>query len=283
MQAGGWIVIGFWERCACVAIVHTGELGVQTVPICLSLSLFLSTSSLDTGQNTLPPCVCVVVCFCEVSKCICGERCFVCVHLQRIVWTGKMRMDGIVITEWRYPHSVKLEKAGRKTSHGHSRNRQSGCHGDRWQLRKPSGREVWALPLGTPVCVCLSVCLRAPGVFWGTAFIDFKEAQKVAATLMKLGVLFFSHCEMRSESHLSRDWIRCYLVLTLVLHPMRFTEGSGLNHNWVGLKSSCWRVFAAKLTMTQPISANQSDRYRMKFIYFQCPLLSDLRSPAVKC
>lgn len=42
----------------------------------------------------------------------------VCVHLRRIVWTGKMRMDGIVITEWRYPHSVKLEKAGRKPPTG---------------------------------------------------------------------------------------------------------------------------------------------------------------------
>lgn len=29
-----------------------------------------------------------------------------------------MRMDGIVITEWRYPHSVKLEKAGRKPPTG---------------------------------------------------------------------------------------------------------------------------------------------------------------------
>lgn len=42
----------------------------------------------------------------------------VCVYPGHIVWTGKMRMDGIVITEWRYPHSVKLEKAGRKPPTG---------------------------------------------------------------------------------------------------------------------------------------------------------------------
>lgn len=47
-----------------------------------------------------------------------GELLCVCVHSGHIVWTGKMRMDGIVITEWRYPHSVKLEKAGRKPPTG---------------------------------------------------------------------------------------------------------------------------------------------------------------------
>lgn len=56
--------------------------------------------------------------------CICvytGKRFFFffsCVYPGHIVWTGKMRMDGIVITEWRYPHSVKLEKAGRKPPTG---------------------------------------------------------------------------------------------------------------------------------------------------------------------
>ena len=52
--------------------------------------------------------------------CVCTEArdIFLCVYPGHIVWTGKMRMDGIVITEWRYPHSVKLEKAGRKPPTG---------------------------------------------------------------------------------------------------------------------------------------------------------------------
>lgn len=62
------------------------------------------------------------VCLCKVALCICVCReardFFVCVYPGHIVWTGKMRMDGIVITEWRYPHSVKLEKAGRKPPTG---------------------------------------------------------------------------------------------------------------------------------------------------------------------
>lgn len=63
----------------------------------------------------------VPVCLCELRECICDKRyvCLcVCVYPGHIVWTGKMRMDGIVITEWRYPHSVKLEKAGQKPPTG---------------------------------------------------------------------------------------------------------------------------------------------------------------------
>lgn len=106
-------------------IVCVGEFGVVTVHICLSLSFT------HTQSNTLPLflhvsedaggpywCVLFVRGLLCVYVCTPREIFFVCVYPGHIVWTGKMRMDGIVITEWRYPHSVKLEKAGRKPPTG---------------------------------------------------------------------------------------------------------------------------------------------------------------------
>lgn len=119
----GWRLACNWiwrTMCLCV-IACVGELGVVTIHICLSLSLSLCHTLTNTH------CICVMrmqgvstaVCLCRVSECICGERYFcMCVYPGHIVWTGRMRMDGIVITEWRYPHSVKLEKAGQKPPTG---------------------------------------------------------------------------------------------------------------------------------------------------------------------
>lgn len=66
--------------CLCV-IACVGELGVVTVHICLSPSIFFS--------HCVSVCVCrrmqrvyTVVCLCEVSECICGKRYF-CVCISR--------------------------------------------------------------------------------------------------------------------------------------------------------------------------------------------------------
>ncbi len=121
LQARGWLIIGFRERCASMRLCALVNLELWQFT---SVSLPLSLS--HTLTNTHSPCFCTCqrtqgvysgVCSCEVSVCIEG-RDFFCVYPGHIVWTGKMRMDGIVITEWRYPHSVKLEKAGRKPPTG---------------------------------------------------------------------------------------------------------------------------------------------------------------------
>lgn len=69
-----------------------------------------------TSDSRQRLCVATFVCLhvCTVAT----DSFFVCVYPGHIVWTGKMRMDGTVITEWRYPHSVKLEKAGQKPPTG---------------------------------------------------------------------------------------------------------------------------------------------------------------------
>ena len=86
-------------------------------------------------------CVCVQKARDIFFLCVC-----VCVYPGHIVWTGKMRMDGIVITEWRYPHSVKLEKAGRKPPTGTAGKERVVVMviGEFKQgfAKKPSGKEV---------------------------------------------------------------------------------------------------------------------------------------------
>lgn len=99
---------------------------------------------------------------------------FFFVYPGHIVWTGKMRMDGIVITEWRYPHSVKLEKAGRKPPTGTaSKEREvvmvigefkqgfANLRGKRCECVRAS-------------CSCVCVCWVAV-VIWGVFMDSFCE------------------------------------------------------------------------------------------------------------
>lgn len=101
---------------------------------------------------------------------LCASDVFVCVvHLQRIVWTGKMRMDGIVITEWRYPHSVKLEKAGRKPPTGTAATDGVVVMVIGGGLANLLGGRCE--PLGAHThSVCVSVCSRC---FWGELVYRF--------------------------------------------------------------------------------------------------------------
>lgn len=105
-------------------IVNIGKLGIVTVHIrlCSRISLlhthkYVPCAPLcahDHRGVRWGPHGQFVLCVCTEAK----DTIFLCVYPGHIVWTGKMRMDGIVITEWRYPHSVKLEKAGRKPPTG---------------------------------------------------------------------------------------------------------------------------------------------------------------------
>lgn len=116
-----------------------------------------------------------------------------------------MRMDGIVITEWRYPHSVKLEKAGRKPP--------TGTAGKERVVVMVIGEfEQGFTNLQGRRCECCMseffllqahVCQVVRGVF-----MDFfmKEERKVAVTLMKTRrVSCFQFLSFRTcaEFHLS--------------------------------------------------------------------------------
>lgn len=151
----------------------------------LSLYLYLFFTHSQTHTHTSSVSICVhehrVYTVRVRASLICVYVCtqardflFFFVYPGHIVWTGKMRMDGIVITEWRYPHSVKLEKAGRKPPTGTaSKEREvvmvigefkqgfANLRGKRCECVRAS-------------CSCVCVCWVAV-VIWGVFMDSFCE------------------------------------------------------------------------------------------------------------
>lgn len=131
----------------------------------------------------------------------------VCVYPGHIVWTGKMRMDGIVITEWRYPHSVKLEKAGRKPPTGTAGKERVvvmviGEFKQGFTNLQGKRCERCASEFFLYMCACVSGGLGCVYIF----FFFVKEERKVAVTLMKthkVSCFQFFYFQTCSESHLS--------------------------------------------------------------------------------
>lgn len=201
-------------------IVCVGELGVVTVHICLSTSISFSHTLKHTHTHTSSVSICVhehrVYTVCVRASLICVYVCtqardflFFFVYPGHIVWTGKMRMDGIVITEWRYPHSVKLEKAGRKPPTGTaSKEREvvmvigefkqgfANLRGKRCECVRAS-------------CSCVCVCWVAV-VIWGVyGFLLWTRRKKVAATLMKTRKMWcfqFFYIQTHSKLYLNWAW-----------------------------------------------------------------------------